>query len=247
MSLFNKFKKIFTKTSPPSFKPEDLSKEVQSLIQSQGPSAPPLQQIQEHLELERIKDSKKLLQRLDELITSAEAEIEILVLDLHKTSQEENQLKIQIKAANEPGSWLERNFLLRLERILLQKNNSQQRLEIYNQNIRIYMNLIARIQDMVAMKMDGISENKIENTWLDFKENLEQYKERVLCGEVSDEEITPITSTNLEKRLHELRNEVFGTHEPYTEILEEKNLASPEKKQSSEKQEPPKAEEPLLE
>jgi hypothetical protein len=208
-----------------------------------------LEDHQEHSELERIKNSKGLLQCLDELITSNEADIDKLSSELDKYAVDEEAIKKQVKEVNAPNSWKERNLLLKLERLLIQKQNSQQRLEIYNQNIRVCMNMVARIQDMDAMKMGGINETKIEDVWLDFKTHFEQYKDRILHGEVSEEDSINVTSIALERRLHKLRNEIFGVEEPFTESVKTQapiKTEMPEKLVQSEPQEKLR-ETPLLE
>ena len=154
------------------------------------------------------RDSKRLLQRFDEYITSAEAESEQLSIELDACIEQQESLKTQLKTLNKPKSWHERHLLLKLDRLQLHGQNLMQRIEIYSQNIKIYLNLISKIQDVKAMRLNGLDEEKIETIWLEFQETLDQYRNRVLA-EASGLQSEPVTSRELETRLVKLKEEIF--------------------------------------
>jgi len=154
------------------------------------------------------RDSKRLLQRFDEYITAAEAESEILSIELDNTLNQEDILRTRLQHLNKPNSWHERHILLKIDRLQLHGSNLKQRIEIYAQNIKIYLNLIAKIQDVKAMRLNGLDQEKIETIWLEFKDTLEEYKDRV-SSEESGFHNDKVTSQQQEKRIVELRKEIL--------------------------------------
>jgi len=155
------------------------------------------------------RNSKLLLQRFDEYITAAEAELETLSIDLDSILEQSEIIKDQILSLNRPESWFERSMLMKLDRLTLHGDNLKQRIEIYSQNIKIYINLISKIQDVKAMRMNGLAEDKIETIWLEFKETMEQYKQRIMAEE-SGFQHESVTTSHLEDRLKKLRKEILG-------------------------------------
>ena len=159
------------------------------------------------------RESEKMLQRLDELVTIAEEEISELMVAARQSSQEEKFLRDKLSQPKE--EWEERSFLLKLERILVFKNNLLQKIEIYNQNIRVYLNLISQIQNIQAMKLGGIDESKIENLWIELKENIEAYKEKLSAQEAANEEQEiPLTTPKLESNIKALKEEIAAKRAP---------------------------------
>ncbi|MHA1974473.1 MAG: hypothetical protein ACTSW1_15855 [Candidatus Hodarchaeales archaeon] len=154
------------------------------------------------------RDSKRLLQRFDEYITSSEAESESLSIELDACIEKQESLKFQLKSLDKPNSWHERHLLLKLDRLQLHSKNLIQRIEIYSQNIKIYLNLISKIQDVKAMRMNGLDEEKIETIWVEFQQTLDQYRDRVLT-EAAGFHSDPVTTRELENRLGKLRDELF--------------------------------------
>ena len=154
------------------------------------------------------RDSKKLLQRFDEYITAAEAESENLSIELDDTLAQQELLTGQLRLLNKPNTWHERHLLLKLDRLKVHGDNLQKRIEIYCQNMRVYLNLISKVEEMKAMRMNGLDETKIETIWLEFKDTLDEYKQRV-GAEESGFVKEPVLSHNQEKRLQDLKREIF--------------------------------------
>lgn len=167
------------------------------------------------LEVTNIKDTKKQLQHLDELISIAEMEIITLSKELDSIIREEKKVENEIKSINYPNSWSEQSLLLKLKRLRTHGENLKQRITIYSQNIELYLNMISRIQDLRAMKMGGLDESKIENIWLEYKEELEQYRNRLLTGHAASEKTTPLAE--LSDDLDKLRKELLPEPEPEPE------------------------------
>lgn len=154
------------------------------------------------------RDSKRLLQRFDEYITSAEAESETLSIELDACLEQQDAIKEQLTEMDKPGSWHERHFLLKLDRLQLHSTNLMQRVEIYSQNIKIYLNLISKIQDVKAMRMNGLDPEKIETIWVEFQQTLDQYRDRVMT-EAAGFHSEAVTTRQLEDRLVELQDTIF--------------------------------------
>lgn len=150
------------------------------------------------------RDSKKLLQRFDEYITAAEVESETLSIELDDTLEQESLLVGTLQRLSKPGSWHEQHLLLKLDRLKTHGDNLKKRIQIYSQNIRVYLNLISKIEDMKAMRMNGLDEDKIENIWLEFKETFEEYKRRISSEDVAIEDESVLTHDQ-ERRISELR------------------------------------------
>lgn len=156
------------------------------------------------------RESKKHLQRFDEYITIAETEAETLSIELDNCLEQKHSLEIQLKNLNKSGSWHERHLLLKLDRLQLHCDNLKQRIEIYSQNIIVYLNLISKLQDIKAMRMEGLDAAKMENIWLDFKETLDKYKDKIMTEESSTDSES-VTTKNLEDRLEKLRDSILPT------------------------------------
>jgi len=162
------------------------------------------------------KKSKIYLQRFDEYITASEAEVETLSIELDGCLEQVAHLEIQLKQLNKPNSWHERHLLLKLDRLQLHCGNLKRRIEIYSQNIRVYLALISQIQDMKAMRMyGGVDESKMETIWLDFKETLEKYK-NILMAESSANDSEKVTVQSMEDRLTKLKKTVMPEVQPPT-------------------------------
>jgi len=193
MGIWNTFRRLFSRRS--SIENAPLTPE---LIESLPTANDPVFH----------RDSKRLLQRFDEYITAAEAESEILSIELDNTLNKEDMLRSRLQNLNKPGTWHERHLLLKIDRLQLHSNNLKQRIEIYAQNIKIYLNLIAKIQDVKAMRLNGLDQEKIETIWLEFKDTLEEYKDRITSEEAGFHS-EQVTSQRQEKRIADLRKEIL--------------------------------------
>ena len=156
--------------------------------------------------------SKDLLKNFDEYITIAETESESLSIELDDNLEQQNRIKYVLKNLSKPDSWQERHYLLKLDRLKLHGNNLRARIEIYSQNIKVYLNLISKVQDIKAMRLNGLDESKIEHIWLEFKKSVEDYKSK-LNTEESGYSSEILTTNALEDRLRDLKSEVFKQEE----------------------------------
>jgi hypothetical protein len=171
-------------------------------------------------EEEIFKKSKIILQQLDEYITASEMESENYSIQLDTILAEEEVISIKLKELNKPGSWHERNLLLKLDRLVLHGNNLRQRVELFSQNIKVYLNLMSKVEDIRVMRLNGLETDRIQNIWLEFQHSLETYKEKIATEAVTETK-EPMTLGVTEERLLKLRQQVFGLPETEKENLEE--------------------------
>lgn len=179
-------------------------------------------------EEEIFKKSRLILQQLDEYITVSEEESANLCRELDSNLNERNIIQNKIKELNKPESWEERSLLLKLDRKVVHGNNLRQRIELYSQNIKVYLNLMSRVEDIRVMRLHGLETEKIQNIWLEFQTSLELYKEKIATEAVTECK-EPVTSQATEDRLVTLRHQVFGTVPPKREPEELEDTPEPKK------------------
>lgn len=163
-------------------------------------------------EEEIFKKSKLILQQLDEYITASELESENLSIQLDTVLSEQETIRNKIKGINKPESWHERNLLLKLDRLVVHGNNIRQRVELFSQNIKVYLNLMSKVEDIRVMRLNGLETDKIQNIWLEFQNSLETYKEKIATEAVTETKES-VTANATEERLLKLRQQVFGLPE----------------------------------
>lgn len=160
-------------------------------------------------EEEIFKESKKILQQLDEYITASELESENLSIQLDAILSEQEVIRTKIKELNKPDSWHERNLLLKLDRHVVHGNNLKQRVELFSQNIKVYLNLMSKVEDIRVMRLNGLETDRIENIWLEFQQSLETYRQKITTEAVTETR-EPMATVATEERLFKLRQQVFG-------------------------------------
>jgi hypothetical protein len=163
-------------------------------------------------EEEIFKKSKLILQQLDEYITASELESENLSIQLDTVLLEQETIRNKIKGINKPESWHERNLLLKLDRLVVHGSNLRQRVELFSQNIKVYLNLMSKVEDIRVMRLNGLETDKIQNIWLEFQHSLETYKEKIATEAVTETKES-VTANTTEERLLKLRQQVFGLPE----------------------------------
>jgi hypothetical protein len=105
----------------------------------------------------------------------------------------------------------EATILRRIERYGKQRGNLEKLVGIYNGNVNFHMNLIARIQEMEAMRSRGVSEEQIDRLVGEAEENLEKYRRESLAGESTAQIPDAISDSAEQKRLAEIKNRIVGS------------------------------------
>jgi hypothetical protein len=166
-------------------------------------------------------DTKELLSGLDKLITRNELRLKQLNKELENLEEMEQADVKKIKEAAVRGR-SKNNVLRSIKRMRRQLDNLERRIEIYDRNINLHLNLIGKIQQMEAMSLAGVDEEQIDDIILDFESHFEEYTETVAAGEtVVEHEAMKSTS---DEELADLEAEIKGEKEPEAKTPEEKDL-----------------------
>jgi hypothetical protein len=187
-------------------------------------------------------DTKELLSGLDKLITRNELRLKQLNKELEKLENMEQEKVGKIKDSKVSGR-AKNNVLRSIKRMRRQLDNIEQRIEIYDRNISLHLNLIGKIQQMEAMNLAGVDEEQIDDIILDFESHFEEYTETVSAAESASAEREPFKSAS-DSELAELEEEIKGVVEPKARSEQEKELRDLEKEIVSGK---PKTEEKKVE
>jgi hypothetical protein len=105
-------------------------------------------------------------------------------------------------------------LLRRIERLRKQRANIERQSLIYNENVNLHLNLIAKIQELEAMRLRGVSEDEIDSLVEEVEANVQDYK-RVSIAAESGSAIAPAIDEPAERRrLEELKKQIVGDNEP---------------------------------
>jgi hypothetical protein len=171
-------------------------------------------------------DTKELLSGLDKLITRNELRLKQLNKELENLEEMEQTDVRKVKEGAVSGR-SKNNVLRSIKRMRRQLDNLERRIEIYDRNINLHLNLIGKIQQMEAMSLAGVDEEQIDDIILDFESHFEEYTETVAAGETAVEQ-EAVKGTS-DEELAELEAEIKGEKEPEAKTSEEEELRDLEK------------------
>jgi hypothetical protein len=172
-------------------------------------------------------DTKELLAGLDKLITRNELRLRELGKELEKLDQME-QAEVEKVREGKVSGRTKNNALRSIKRMRRQLDNLEERMDIYDRNINLHLNLIGRIQQVEAMSLAGVDEAQIDDIILDFETHFEQYTETVAAGEAATAARETLKSAS-DNELAELESEIRGEAEPQPRRAGEKELRDLEK------------------
>lgn len=176
-------------------------------------------------------DTKELLGGLDKLITRNELRLKQLNKELENLEGME-QAEVEKVREGKVSGRAKKNALRSVKRMRRQLDNLEQRIEIYDSNISLHLNLIGKIQQMEAMNLAGVAEEQIDDIILDFETHFEEYTETVSAAESAAAEREPFKSASAGE-LAELEAEIKGEKEPEPRSAEEEELRELEKEITS--------------
>ncbi|MHC4390808.1 MAG: hypothetical protein ACYS22_05750 [Planctomycetota bacterium] len=182
MSLLSQLKKLFTR--------QEIPEETRKLFDSS-------------------RSTHDLLRGLDDLLTRNEVEFKELDYEIQKLEALEKAEIDKIKTG-EVGGRQKRNVLLHVRRLRKQLDNYEKRLRIYDRNMNLHLSLISKIQDVEAMQLKGVSEQRIDAIIMGFEENLEKYNETMSAAHVLDGTKAMQVSSQEERELAALESELLG-------------------------------------
>ncbi len=118
--------------------------------------------------------------------------------------------------------------LRRIERLQKQRANLEKQVSIYNENVNLHLNLIAKIQEMDAMRSRGVGEDQIDSLVSDVEDHVEEYKRVSIAAESSESISSAVDDSAERRRLDEIKKRIVGVkEEPKKETVDE---PLPEKK-----------------
>jgi hypothetical protein len=113
-------------------------------------------------------------------------------------------------------------ILRRIERLGKQRANLERQASIYNENVNLHLNLIAKIQEMEAMRSRGVSEDEIDRLADDMESNVEQYKRVSIAAEDGSNTLSAVDESAERRRLEEIKRRIVGVNEePEAPAVEE--------------------------
>ena len=113
-------------------------------------------------------------------------------------------------------------ILRRLERLGKQRANLEKQVSIYNENVNLHLNLIAKIQEMEAMRSRGVGEDEIDRLVDEVQDNVEEYKRVRIAAEDGSNMVSAVDEAAERRRLDEIKKRIMGvTEEPQAPVVAE--------------------------
>ncbi len=104
-------------------------------------------------------------------------------------------------------------ILRRIERLEKQRANLGKQVLIYNENVNLHLNLIAKIQEMEAMRSRGVGEDQIDRMVDEVEGHVEEYKRVSLAAESGSNMSTAVDESAERRRLEEIKKRIVGRKE----------------------------------
>ena len=112
--------------------------------------------------------------------------------------------------------------LRRIERLEKQRANLEKQVSIYNENVNLHLNLIAKIQEMEAMRSRGVGEEEIDRLVDEVEDHVEEYKRVSIAAEGGANTISAVDEPAERRRLEEIKKRIVGAkEEPKAQTVEE--------------------------
>ncbi len=181
-SLMDKLKNLFQNADVPDDAREIYLKAANPLELLKG------------LEAQRGRNEMELREREDQLIA----------LEKSLLSEEDKVRRGGLSPTEEATT------LRRIERYGNQRDSLEKLVGIYNGNVNFHNNLIARIQEMEAMRSRGVSEDQIDQLVGEVEEHLERYRRESLAGASTAQVREAVTDSAERARLAEIKKRILA-------------------------------------
>ncbi len=113
-------------------------------------------------------------------------------------------------------------ILRRIERLEKQRANLEKQVAIYNENVNLHLNLIAKIQEMEAMRSRGVGEEEIDRLVDEVEDHVEEYKRVSIAAEGGANTVPAVDESAERRRLEEIKKRIVGVkEEPKVQTVEE--------------------------
>lgn len=157
---------------------------------------------------ERSQSTSELLTQLDDVLTRNEVELKAVQKEYEKLEAVERAEAEKVRGGAVSGRQ-KRYTLQAIKRTRLQLDNLEQRMAIYDRAIRMQLNLIAQIQNIEAMALTGIDENKVDEIVAEHDTRLAEFTDAVEAIE-SSLAVTPALRQEEDAELAALEAEILG-------------------------------------
>ena len=104
-------------------------------------------------------------------------------------------------------------ILRRIERLEKQRGNLEKQVAIYNENVNLHLNLIAKIQEMEAMRSRGVGEEEIDRLVDEVEDHVEEYKRVSIAAEGGSNTVPAVDQSAELRRLEEIKKRIVGVKE----------------------------------
>ncbi len=112
--------------------------------------------------------------------------------------------------------------LRRIERLQKQRANLGRRVSIYNENVNLHLNLIAKIQEMEAMRSRGVGEDQIDRLVEEVADHVEEYRRVGIAAESGSNLLAAVDESAERHRLEAIKKRIVGVkEEPRMEAVEQ--------------------------
>ncbi len=105
-------------------------------------------------------------------------------------------------------------ILRRIERLEKQRSNLEKQVAIFNENVNLHLNLIAKIQELEAMRSRGVGEDEIDRLIEEVEGSVEEYKRVGIAAESGSAVPAAVDNSAEKKRLEEIKRRIVGRKEP---------------------------------
>ncbi len=100
--------------------------------------------------------------------------------------------------------------LRRIDRLEKQRANLEKQVSIYNENVNLHLHLIAKVQEVEAMRSRGVHEDEIDRLVDDVQDSVEEYKRVSIAAESSGTTASAIDESAERRRLEEIKKRILG-------------------------------------
>ena len=157
----------------------------------------------------RAKDPRDLLKGLETLRGRNEIELRDAENDLATVEQAlAGETDRIVKGELTPA--VKTSVLRRIERLEKQLANLQARATIFNENVNLHLNLIARIQEIQAMELRGVDEDRIDEILVEADAQLSDYRRTFLAQGEGERPAAKAEQTAEQQRLEALEKRLKG-------------------------------------
>lgn len=153
------------------------------------------------------RTTRDLLHGLDHLVTRNELELDDVNREIAKLESNEREEIGRVRGGSVDGR-LKQQTLRKIARYRKQMDNYEARTRIFNRNIDLLQHLIAKIQEIEAMKLRGVDEARIDHILMEHGEELEHYADTMSAAEIADGR--SIVSAREERELAALEQEILA-------------------------------------